>query len=56
MTLEKTSFTVDEDTGSVEVCAVVYGKDPDCPIEASFILKLIHSGGTVTGIHSTPTT
>ena len=56
MTLEMISFSVNESTGSVKVCAVVSGKDSDCPIEANFYLKLIHSEGTVTGIHSTLST
>ena len=45
-----TSYTVMEDVGVVEVCAVVSGTDDECPIEAEFSLIFridTDSAGTV---------
>ena len=33
---EKTFYQVDESTGTVEICAVVYEPDIDCPIQMDF--------------------
>ena len=46
MGLEQTVYTADEGDGSVEVCAVVYSPDLDCPIEFSFDVSLSASDGS----------
>ena len=50
MSVENTSYTVMEDVGVAEVCAVVSGIDYECPIEAEFSLIFrthTDSAGTV---------
>ena len=38
--LERTLYQVSEDVGEVEVCAIVYSPDGDCPIELLFTVRL----------------
>ena len=44
--LERTIFTVSEDVGVVEVCAVIYHPHIDCPIQFPFQVKLTIADGT----------
>lgn len=44
--LEQTVYVVSEDGTSVEVCAVVYSPDVDCPIEFSFDVSLSTRNGS----------
>ena len=44
--LEKTLYSVSEDEGVVEVCAIVYSPTIDCPIEFSFNVNLSTSDRT----------
>ena len=38
--LERTFYQVSEDVGVVEVCAIVYSPEGDCPIEFLFTVRL----------------
>ena len=40
MGLERTFYSVSEDVGVVEVCAIVYSPTIDCPIEFPFNVSL----------------
>ena len=44
--LEKTVYTVLEDEGMVEVCAVVFFPSGSCPIQFPFDIRLVTSDGT----------
>ena len=46
MGLEQTVYVVAEDDLSVELCAVVYSPDIDCPIAFSFDVSLSASDGS----------
>ena len=44
--LEKTFYSVSEDVGVVEVCAIVYSPTINCPIEFSFDVNISTSDGS----------
>ena len=44
--LERTMYTVSEDEGMVEVCAVVFFPSGSCPIQFPFDIRLETSDGT----------
>ena len=44
--LERTLYSVSEDVGVVEVCAIVYSPTIDCPIAFSFDVSLSTSDNT----------
>ena len=44
--LERTLYSVSEDVGVVEVCAIVYSPIIDCPIAFSFNVSLSTSDST----------
>ena len=44
--LEETSYTVSEDVGFVNVCAIVYSPTIDCPIEFPFSVGLSTRDGS----------
>ena len=44
--LERTIYTVSEDVGVAEVCAIVTNPDLPCPIEFSFTVTLATLDGT----------
>ena len=44
--LERTFYSVSEDVGVVEVCAIVYSPTIDCPIAFSFDVSLSTSDNT----------
>ena len=50
--LEKTFYSVTEDVGVVEVCAIVYIPTIDCPIEFPFDVRLSTRDGSA-GKHCT---
>ena len=46
MGLERTVYNVLENVGVVEVCAIVYSPDIDCPIQFPFNVSLSTRNGT----------
>ena len=46
MGLERTLYSVSEDVGVVEVCAIVYSPTIDCPITFPFNVSLSTSNGS----------
>ena len=46
MGLERTLYSVSEDVGVVEVCAIVYSPTIDCPITFSFDVSVSTSDST----------
>ena len=46
MGLERTLYSVAEDVGVVEVCAIVYSPTIDCPIEFPFNVSLSITDGS----------
>ena len=46
MGLERTLYTVEETVGLVQVCAVVFEPDTDCPVSFPFDVRLITDDGS----------